>query len=399
MTHSKPVIDYDHYSPEYAATWESKFTDMHARCPVAWSESYGGFWVLGDYDAVARAAREWQTFSSFNAASGPDAPQGILIPPVPYRMALNETDPPESTKLRMLEAPWFTPKSVNKAGELARRFTQEAIAAIKQRGEGDIVRDIAMPIPARTTLAMVGVADEEWQDYALPAHKSAYMSSDSPEFPHAALADLSVRLRALVDERVKAPREDIATTLAHAKIDGIPLDPAVATGMLLALVSGGFDTATSLIAHSLLWLGDNRDVWPRLLAEPKALDNAFDEFIRAFPPIHGTARNVTQDTEVCGQKLAKGDRVLLSWAAANHDPTKFECPHEVRIDRPNAKEHQAFGGGTHRCLGAPLARIEIKMILETMMLELPSYEIIHEDVTRYPTAGQVNGFLTMPFRL
>lgn len=396
---SKPVIDLDHYSARYAKDWERMFDEIHARCPVAWSEAYGGFWVLGDYDAVKRAAQEWETFSSFNAASGPDAPQGILIPPVPYKMALNESDPPEATKLRMLEAPWFTPKSVNKAGELARRYTREAIAAVRAKGGGDIVHDIAMPVPARTTLALVGIADEQWEDFALPAHKSAYMASDSPEFPHAALADLVVRLRALVDERSVDPRDDIASTLAQARVDDSPLDRNIATGMLLALVTGGFDTTTSLLAHALMWLDDHRGVWPRLLGDPKAMDNAIDEFLRAFPPIHGTARNITTETELCGQTLVPGERVLLSWAAANHDPRKFECPHEVRIDRRNAKEHQAFGGGVHRCLGAPLARVEIRMIFETMLRELPSYKIIKEGVRRYPTAGQVNGFLAMPFRV
>lgn len=392
-----PIIDFDHFSPEYAASWPEMIDTMHGTCPVAWSEAYGGFWVLGHYESVRRAAEDYETFSSHNdIANERRGSKGILIPPAPYQLTLNEEDPPLSTKYRALEAPFFTPKYLSRWAAVAQEHTDACVDAFIAKGTADIIHDLAMPVPAKTTLHIVGIPAEDWAAFALPAHKLAYTPASHPEYPFEAVQDLMRRLGELYEDRKANPRDDVASRLAHGKVEGRPLPKEIAVGMLIALVTGGFDTTTALIANALYWLEDQPEARDRIIADQAALDNAVEEFLRAFPPTHGTARNVVRDIELCGQTLHDGERVMLSWAAANYDPTKFECPHEVRIDRPNAREHVAFGGGFHRCLGAPLAKIEIKIVIRTILQRIPDYRIDRAAVRRYPTAGLINGYLTMP---
>jgi cytochrome P450 len=176
-------------------------------------------------------------------------------------------------------------------------------------------------------------------------------------------------------------------------IDGEPMPHDAAVNMVIALVLGGFDTTVTLACHSLVWLAGRTDVHERLLADPKVMDNAVEEFLRAFSPTHGTARTAVQDGEYFGACLRKGERTMLSWAGANRDPAVFECPGEVRIDRPNAGDHLAFGAGAHRCLGTPLARLEVKMIIAEVLRRLPDYRVDMEKLQRYPSAGLINGFI------
>jgi cytochrome P450 len=394
---NKPTVDFDHFSEDYAKNWPEKISKLHKECPVAWTNAFDGFWVLADYEAVKTAAEEYETFSSYNDVENERrGEKGIMIPPLQYRITLNEQDPPVSQKYRMLEAPYFTPKYLPRYKELAQRHADECIDKVVDKGLLDIVADYAVPVPVKTALAVVGVDPAKWEKFAMPVRKIAYLPGTHPDYPLAELANIQQDLISLVEDRRKNPKDDLASRVSNGQIDGEPISIEVATGLLLTLTTGAFDTATSLLCHALDWLGDKPDVRRRLLEDSDLFDNAIEEFLRVFPPTHGTARNVVQNAELCGQKLQPGERVLLSWASANHDPKKFECPFEVRIDRSNAKDHMAFGGGSHRCLGAPLARIEIRVALETVLRRLPDYKIDKCGVKRFPTSGLIDGYFNLP---
>jgi len=398
---TKPnLIDFDHYSPDYAANWQSILDARHASgCPLAWSEAHGGYWLLTGYDAVKQASSTPEIFTSVNDVDGSrNGGKGVLIPQRPYQLTLNEEDPPVSLKYRMLEAPFFMPKFLKGWEELVVRHLKDAIDAVIERGECDLVADIAQPVTAKTTLHIVGIDEAEWEDFALPAHKVAFTPATHPDYPLAALNKIKDRLGDLLDLRRKDPRDDVTTKLANATIDGEPLGQQAAINMLIALVTGGFDTTVTLACHSLIWLEDQPEARARMLADSKVMDNAVEECLRAFSPTHGTARTAAQDVEFCGARLNKGERTMLSWAGANRDPNVFENPAEVRIDRPNAKDHMAFGGGAHRCLGAPLARLEVKMIITEVLRRIPDYRIDRDRMQPYPSAGLINGFIRLPIR-
>jgi cytochrome P450 len=203
----------------------------------------------------------------------------------------------------------------------------------------------------------------------------------------------------LVRERRDAPRTDIASALVTGEVEGHKLRDEEALSMLSALVLGGFDTVASLISSGLLWLDQNRTCHPDLLSDDSLLANAVQEFLRMWPPSLGGGRNVMGDTVLGGQRLGDGDRIFLSWAAANRDPDVFSMPHEVRLDRANAAQNLTFGAGPHRCLGLELARLTAKLALRAILDRAPDFRIRREGVARYRSRGFVAGWAAVPARL
>jgi cytochrome P450 len=245
---------------------------------------------------------------------------------------------------------------------------------------------------------MVGLDLAEWEYFATAAHAMSYLPTNSPAFPHAEIARIQQRLVDLCAARRARPADDIVSALLRGEVGGRYLTDAEAALVLAPLVFGGFDTTASLILHALNWLSeDEHGVYRRRLVEDRALmNNAIEEFLRYFTPIHGVARNLTCDVELRGQHLKGGERVYLNWAAANRDPEIFETPHEVRLERRNARKHASFSFGLHRCLGANLARIEIRAALTAVLTRMPDYRIVREQARRYPALGLVNGWITLP---
>jgi len=202
----------------------------------------------------------------------------------------------------------------------------------------------------------------------------------------------------MIAERRAEPTDDIASALANGEVMGSPLSIAEAESMMTALVFGGFDTTTASVINALIWLQDRHDVRQQLLADPKLLDNAIEEWLRIWPPAQGIGRTVMQDIEIGGRQLRAGERVFVWFSAANRDPAKFPDPEMVHLDRSNASDHLAFSGGGHRCLGAPLAKIELRTMIRAVLTRMPDYRIDLDKVTRFPTYAAVAGYLEVPMR-
>jgi cytochrome P450 len=169
--------------------------------------------------------------------------------------------------------------------------------------------------------------------------------------------------------------------------------------MLQSLLFGGFDTTAATAGNALYWLEHHPELHRRLIDDDKFLEKAVDEFLRVFPPlVGGLSRTVTQPTELRGQQIKKGDRVLLMFNSGNLDAERFECPDEVRLERSNARQNLAFGAGPHRCLGSVLGMSEVGIIVRAVLKRLPDYRIDREKARRVPRMGGVNGWLTMPIR-
>jgi cytochrome P450 len=177
---------------------------------------------------------------------------------------------------------------------------------------------------------------------------------------------------------------------------GAPLSAEEAATVLNGLTFAGADTTASSLLHTFIWLDEHPDVRARLREDRQLLDHAVDEFLRCFAPTLGTARTVMRPVEVRGRSLQPGDRVILNFVGANRDPEKFDCPGDVRPERENASQHMTFGGGGHRCLGAHLARLEFRLILEEVLDRLPDYRIDRPAIEPYPSIGVVNGFIRVP---
>ncbi len=198
-----------------------------------------------------------------------------------------------------------------------------------------------------------------------------------------------------VQERRAEPQDDLISVFVTMEVDGKLLTDEQILGMCNLVIAGGNDTTTSLLANAFAWLAEHPEQRAWLAEDLSRIPIACEEFLRYYTPTQGLARTVTTDVEIGGQLLNAGDRVLLSFAAANQDPEFFESPDEILLDRwPN--KHQAFGLGLHRCLGSNLTRLEFRVVLEEVLARMPDFQVDLGNSHRYPNIGIVNGWNDMP---
>ena len=394
----RPVLDFDHHSAAYRDTWQELAARLHATGrPIAWSPHHGGFWVLASWDAVQQVAADWETFTSVNDLTGTEnGGQGQTIPRMPYRLFLGESDPPFHTERRRIEAPFFTPKAVRQWGPVAQRYLDEALDKVAGRGHAELIDEVIVPTTARTTLYVLGYDPDDWQDAAAAAHAGSYRLPGQPGYPHEAQARLRARFREMLIERGKNPGGDIISALAAGTVQGRPLGLDAGESMMNALVFGGFDTTTSLTASALIFLAQHPAEAERVRTDTAYRSSAIEEFLRYYPPATGLSRTAVRDTEILGQPIAAGERVLMWLAGANRDPLKFPGPDKIDLERANARDHVAFSAGHHRCLGSPLAKVEIDKMLQTILTRLPGLRIDPAAVTGYPSIGGVRGYIAVP---
>lgn len=396
---NKPVIEFDQYGQEYAANWKGILADLRTNFPVAWTEAHGGFWVVTKYDDIVHCERTPQIFSCDNDIENErDGGQGIRIPRNPFRFSLNESDPPEHTALRKLEQPFFPVQALQKWIELANQLADRHIDAFIEKGECDLIEDLTIPVPAQVTLRLVGVPTEDWRDY-MGAALNVFLPPNHPDYPLETRMRIGERIAELMELRRREPVDDIISALVNAQINGEPLAFGTAKGMIQSLCFGGFDTTAATSANAIHWLEDKPDVRAQMIADETFLAKAVDELLRYFPPVvGGLARTVVEDTELRGQTLRKGERVLLMYNSGNYDEDRFSDPDTCDLSRTNAKQHLAFGAGPHRCIGAVLGHAEVCRIVHAFISRVGDYRIDHERARRFPSMGITNGWLTMPIK-
>lgn len=191
------------------------------------------------------------------------------------------------------------------------------------------------------------------------------------------------------------PGDDVISFLVAQQIDGQPLAEQTVHEMITLIIAGGVDTTTALLGQAFGYLEEHPDVHRRLLDEPAFRESAIDEFLRYYSPNTAHARTVTCPVEFGGQKLERGDRILLCWLGANRDPKAFDAADEIVLERtPN--KHAAFGLSVHRCVGANLARLEIDVVLTRVLARLPDYRIDRRRAHRYPAQGGSAGWSVLP---
>jgi cytochrome P450 len=224
------------------------------------------------------------------------------------------------------------------------------------------------------------------------------MDAADAESYHKAIGEVPAMidgLLAFIATRRETPNDDLTSFLVQFEFDGMRLDDSQLVDILWNLIGGGVDTTTSLTALSLLHLGTHPGLRAQLIAQPTLYRTAADEFLRYFSVNKQLSRTVSRDTELCGQRLRRNDRVLISWYAANHDDAEFDRPDEVRLDRsPN--RHVAFGLGPHRCIGAPLARIMFEVMVKAVLDRIPDYVVDLAGVHAYAGNPTMTGLGNLP---
>ena len=385
-----PEYPLDPHSAEFSRDPWSVYRELRATCPVSHSPNHGGFWVLARHADVKRAALDPRLFSSAG---------GDLLVPAGYGGWLLPVcaDPPLTGRYRHVLAHLFDGRAVKAMEPLIRQWATEAIDALAERGRGDLVRDLAHAIPGKVTMHLVGWPVEQWEQVVLPIKDFTTRVPGDPDRERAAIdvAGICRRIDSSIAVRRQDPTDDLASHLLASTVDSRPLSDEEMIALMMMVVFGGVDTTVAAIGNMLFHLDADRQLRRRLVHDPALLPRFVEELLRYEPPIQGFGRFLTAPTEIGGHEIDRGEKVFLLWGSANRDEEVFPDPDEVRIDRhPNP--HLTFGAGVHHCLGAALARAELRITLEEMLRRLPDYEIERDSVVPGRTAGTVFERLAIP---
>lgn len=391
-TRQVPRVDFDVLDPELANTLWARIAEMRQHCPVAWSDQNGGFWLLNRHEDVWAAAQNWQLFSSADGAAPVQFDLDI------FRMIPLETDPPLHRGVRRILNPFFLPEAMKRTEPIIRDIVRELLDECEHSSPCDFVKHFTSALPARvffgTFLSGEGAEDVEWVLGIIDA-----LFRD-PEAAFEKIPELGAWCWEIMESRLQAGRrDDLIGAIAHAGTDEeLQLDDRQRLETMLLVVLAGMETTASALGNIARQLAMN----PSLRAQLKGLgtaelDLAVDELLRLEAPVPTAARTLTDDVEISGCPMRKGDRVLLSWAAANHDGEVFPNPDTIDFTRDNHAKHVAFGGGIHHCLGTHLARRELRLAIEGIC-ELSTFELlVPADEVEY-RPGPARGPVALPIR-
>jgi cytochrome P450 len=345
------------------------YRELRAWAPVYRNEARG-FWALSRFEDVQRAAREWTGFSS---ADGVNLDDTLSLTGAGNFIA---ADPPDHDRLRRVVRGRFTPAGVAAMEAATRDDVRDVLATAVPAGGFDAADALAWAIPVRTVsrLLALPLQDEPMLRGWLRAviHRDA-ASDRLPESARAAAGELRAYLIAHLAQRRAAPGDDLLSDIVAGQARG-ELDEAELPGLCILLYVAGTETVADFIGNALVALAEHPDQRALLAAQPDRGGAAVEELLRYESPVQYQVRTATVATELHGQAIAAGDRVALLWGAANRDERRWDRPDELDIAR-SAKRNLAFGEGIHHCLGAPLARLQGRVVLEEVLEAMPQHRL------------------------
>jgi cytochrome P450 family 142 subfamily A polypeptide 1 len=346
--------------------------------PVHWSEP-DGLWVATRFADISTVSKDQRRFTS---AEG-------VRPGLPIKLGLIDEAEPRHGQLRGLINKGFTPRMVRKLEVVFRQITTESIDAVAERGECDFVESIAVPLPLLLIAEMIGIRREDrdrfhhWSD-AMIAAEGRLGDAEVLQAATASFIEYANYAREIIEDRRLNPRDDLVSVLTRAKDDGVLLqldgesfdEPDLTNDeliklMVLLLVAGN-ETTRNALSGGMQLLIENPEERAKLIADPSLLPSAVEEIVRMASPVHSFARTVTETTELGGRRLEAGQQVLMIYPSANRDEDVYDEPDRFRVERN--PHHLGFGIGSHFCLGANLARMELRVAFEELLRRLPDME-------------------------
>ncbi|MBB4689572.1 cytochrome P450 [Amycolatopsis jiangsuensis] len=346
--------DFDHHSNTYENVW-SRYEKMRDTCPVAHSDQHGGFWVLTRYDDVKKAARDTEAFSSAQGVRVPNIGGGQSIP--------LDTDPPVHTEYRRLFTQALTPDRVRELRPFLRGCVDELVDAFFAQGGGDAIADIAVLLPLRVLTEVIGFSEQTVAQ--LPALTTASWTKIATMSLHEARAEIRNLVEAEIERHRSGDVVDELSRLLDAEVDGRPIEHDELVRVLQSFATAGHETTTNALGGVIHTLAADPALQDLLRAEPELIPGFVEECLRVRSPAQQLGRVTTCEVEIGGRTIPEGERVLLSFAAANHDSSRFAEPDRVDLGR-SARGHLAFGWGVHQCVGAALARQELVLLVEKL---------------------------------
>jgi cytochrome P450 len=403
-----PVVSSFAFWSQPASSRASIFAELRRSAPISFQEpsdfgmarSARGFWAVTRHEDVVHVSRNPDVFCSGRGVGLGDVPIDLLE----LNASFLVMDAPRHTALRRVVSGAFTPKRV---GQIQERIGAEAARIVDEfveSGGGDVVQDFASKLPLWTISEMMGVPESMRSD--LYSAAEAQMASQDPEFAGDAAERATVAVEAattmhriaaeLLEERRTNPGDDILSTLVHSELDGQPLSDQMLGGIFVLFSTAGNDTTKTTTSHAFKLFADHPAQWDLLVNDSALLGTAVEELVRSASPVIHFRRTATADTTLGGTRIAEGDAVVMFYESANYDESVFPDPFRFDVTRsPNP--HVGFGGGgPHFCLGANLARAQLRALFSRLAERVSSIESGEPD---YLVSNFINGIKRMPVKV
>jgi cytochrome P450 len=382
------------------------FARMRRECPVHWTASIGefpdeaGYWSVTTAEDIHTVSRDWRTYSS--ERGGVTAANDVFPLELMQAMFIG-MDPPKHDRVKALFQAGFTPKRIAAHEDKIRAIVVEVLDRLEGRETCDLVGDVAQPVVARVIGSFMGIPPEDDVRWAMLMN-SMLAAGDPDLNPHGdiltgmqeGVKELFERCGALIAERRERPTDDLTSVLVHAEIDGQKLEEHEIVMGFFLLVAAGNDSTKATYCSGMNALMTHPDQRKLLLDDPSLAPNLVEESLRMFPAFAHFRRTATCDTELHGQQIKEGEKVVMWYVSSNRDESCHEDPD--RFDVLREEEHQAFGaGGRHFCLGTALARLELRILFEETLRRFPAMELAGEQTV--VESVFLNQLKTLPVRL
>lgn len=381
------------------------FKQLRARCPVHWSSRISeypeedGFWSVTKPEDLHTVSHDWQTFSS--ERGGITALTNAIVPLELIQAMFIGMDPPKHDRLKQLFQRGFTPRRIAEHEEEIREITVGVLDGLGERETCDLVTDVAQPVVSRVIGSFMGIPPEDdavWarlMNNALGAGERDPSKRETNLIMEQDVPEIFRRCRLLIEERRERPTDDLTSVLVHAELDGRGLEEHEIVMGFFLLMAAGNDSTKATYCSGIRALLDHPEQW-RMLEDPARIPGAVEESLRMFPAFAHFRRTATRDTELGGQAIKEGEKVVMWYVSSNRDESRFEDPD--RFDITRTADHQAFGaGGRHFCLGTALARLELRILFEETRARFPELKL--DGTPEHVVSPFVNQLRTLPVRL
>jgi cytochrome P450 len=366
-----PVADlaakFDHNDHAMRRECAEVYATLRGNCPVFHSEQWGGFWVASRYEDVYEVGRDPERF-----ASG----EGVLVPPMGHGRPLKpmEADAPEHPAYRRLLLPSFAPAQVAKMEADVRALAVSLVDEVVDAGKADLYEMLAKPLPLLMITLLLGIERDEMFWEATDTLMYGRLSDVGDGAINAAADQLYAFMAREIERRREAPGDDLISLMLTGTVDGRPYTEDEVLDLCCFMLVAGLENTAFSIRATLRHLAVHPEHLAAVVADPAAVTNLVEQSLRLYAPVTALSRTVTRDTEVAGQQLKAGERILLLFGSANRDETVFEDADEFHLDRRDGR-HVAFGIGPHRCIGSHLARLEVRIAVEEFIRRVPEFKL------------------------
>ena len=403
------MFDFNPLSPEFQANPYAYYDGLRNAAPVYFWEPWG-MWFLSTYADCVTVLKDARMGREFDRALTPEQLAALPKPPEQQQPLIDMErnwmllrDAPTHTRLRALVHKAFTPRMIERLRLHIEEITTDLLNAAQDKGQMDVIADLALPLPVTVIAELVGIPPEDRTVFRRWSNDLAFtleLTDDPAVYDQGAVAtvEFTAYIKGLIAERRAHPQEDLLSALVAAEEGGDKLNEAELIATVSLLLVAGHETTVNLIGNGMLALLHHPDQFATLKADPSLARNAVEEMLRYDSPVQLTGRAVLEDMPLGDYVVKRGQQVATLLGAANRDPNQFTDPNTFDITRVGADKHIGFGNGIHFCLGAPLARLEGTIAISMLVQRFPDLELA-VDTPKYRPTYVLRGLESLPVTL